>query len=341
MSIFYGKRGNLANKYFTLSGKYVKNQKMRTQKLKLIVFLIIFASFLSGCTNSSAYSNKTCTVTVHITNFWENAEEFDKTYVIQAGSKIGLPVPVGFDYTFADWYTDPAFSRKFDTGTEGIFADTELFARFTKNIYTVTLADPSLYLNSDGTLNANYAPQVIRGTVGSAFTFPAAPSEDAALGEFKGWSLSMHYKQPDNNYGSNIIAEPNQRFENFLWQNVTYWAAWENWDMPKSSGGLSDLVNVDFRFDFPSDAVTCGTPFLTPPHPDDKFPAYLPLTLPAMPYTVLNTGLTSYSFGGWALERGKSENVRIYRDGEAVVPNTLNFENGKLVFYAIWTETRR
>jgi hypothetical protein len=190
------------------------------------------------------------------------------------------------------------------------------------------------------------------------------------FGEFMGWSLSMHYEQPDNNDNSNLIAPPQGRhYRNFVHQNATYWAAWETWDLPPSKNKLGESIFINFQNNFPSktaisfldlesmstDATSFPKPIFTP-NPDAQFTTTLPLTMISMSFltqsknhayvTVLNSGMTSYSFGGWALSPEITPGQRIYRDGEAIRLGTLEPDDIQMIdsrptllLYAVWTET--
>ena len=310
------------------SGKPTKLHRKRDEfiltKRAVLLILSALCVVLSINTINTLANNLKVTIEAAGSDGWNN-----DSFTVRPGERLNLRVPTKFDHTFAGWYRDQQFTRPFNPETDTIRRDTVLYARFERNFYTITLIDPSLYLRSDGSLNPNYTPQTFTQPVGTYFTFPAAPRTPApseGLGAFKGWSLSMHYKQPDNNSKTNIIATPGQTYQNFFRQNATYWAAWEDWKLPISTAPSTQRVHVDFLVSFPSEAQFLEIPQeLTIPvgNPKNGHPLHLPITLPTMFLTVLNNGFTSYSFGGWALVENPTPSYRIYRDGEAVLLETV------------------
>jgi len=336
-------------------------------KRAVMVVLSVLTVVLSINTASNLLMNHS--VSLHAASTWDGTLSSD-TFTVRTGGRVNLPIPEKFEHTFAGWYRDEAHTKPFNPARHRVKRNTTLHARFTPNSYTITLIDPSQYLNKDGTRNLDYTPQTVTRPIGTRFIFPDAPRVPAAsenLGAFKGWSLSMQYNQylntnsggvPDTQ--TNIVAQPGTRYENFFRQNATYWAAWETWELPGGQN-LPQNIYIDFRMNFPHHGgvgvldINLDTNPITPTMENRHFYRGLPLTLISMffetedndhaYFTVLNNGLTSYSFGGWALTPTTTANTQIYRDGEALhlgpFADYIQEINGRrtLTFYAVWIES--
>lgn len=323
-----------------------------TRSFILVVFAIV--TIVLGITTATALTDNNeaaiHTVSLDGVSIWANSDEFESTYLVESGSKLNLPIPIRLNKTFAGWYKDTKHTLPFNVYTETVQQDTKLYADWTENLYTITLADPRLYLNSDGAINTDYQPQNYTKRAGASFTFPNEPEVPDGItvsdfGEFKGWSYSMFYKQPGGG-DINVFAQPNTTYENFFRQNITYWAAFENWSLPPPRIEPFEIY-IDFLFRFPSDASPLSqipeAPFITPENPNIGHPSSVPLIMPNMPVTIFNKGISAYSFIGWALTASYTPGQRIYRDGEALRPEILkNFytetanEKKQLKFYAVW-----
>jgi len=365
-----GKKRKKAPEVVTITNRSKSRPKLdRFIAMRTCVMLVLSVMMVVLSINTASNLITSHAVSVSATGTWENKAQYSESLQVRSGGKVSLPIPEKFEHTFAGWYRDAALTRPFNPQTNRIKRNTTLHARFTRNLYTITLIDPSLYLKSDGTLNENppeTAIQTFTRTVGTHFIFPDAPrtpDKSENLGKFMGWSLSMHYQQPDHNERENTIANPGTRFPNFFRQNVTYWAAWSDWTFPNIDPISTESVRVVFEKDTTvgklNDEHTLGSVFKEyPVIPPQSLPrADLQLTLPSMffgefsqfplindnyidtgYYTVLNNGLTAYSFGGWALTPNPTPGQRIFRDGEVVRPDTLEITNERITFYAVWLE---
>jgi uncharacterized repeat protein (TIGR02543 family) len=289
---------------------------------------------------------------------WNNATKFKASYRVTEGEKLTLPTPERYSRTFIGWYTNPAHSVPFTPSTTAITGDLRLYAGFKYNVYTVTFIDPRQYfvvvdgeVTSD--INHEYTPFAETKYIGSSFPFPQRPTapnegELAHFGTFRGWSLSMHNKTGGEE-PPNVFAQPNDVIENPFLQNVTYWAAFDGWDLPtvEDTGTVMTgavLVNIpherrkllfeypDFPPDYPFEAID------EYPHMSDR-----PMTLPCMPYTILNDGLMAYSFAGWILDAQYTDGDRIFHSGESVIPQLyadyftqITVNSYKILFHALW-----
>jgi uncharacterized repeat protein (TIGR02543 family) len=339
----------------------------------VLAVLAIMATVLS--INTIGTFAITHAVSLYAADTWNNTEFDDDTITVRSSGKIKLPIPVRYEHTFAGWYRDADFTLPFNPATDRIKRNTTLHARFEPNEYEITFIDTRAYLNTDGTLNANYEPVVYKLSLGMHFTFPAIVGVTDQDG-FMGWSHSMMTEQYLNtndgagNKQTNIVARPGTHYRNFVRQSATYWTAWEICPTREILGNLPTLgTNVYVNFNFLTVPTEIGRAFPTfaftdarreqdkggltpnntlpiaPPEDEAVFFSPLPITMPSAFhmrggdlafYTALNGGMTSYTFGGWTTP---VTGDRIFRDGEAINLSTLNLTVNSVTFYAVWIET--
>jgi len=325
-------------------------------KRAVMVVLSVMAIVISINTATSLITNHT--ISLFAASTWDSDFDGD-TIKVRAGNKIDLPIPEKFEHTFEGWYRDTAFTKPFNPEKDRVHRNTTLHARFERNEYTITLIDPRFYYKPD------YTPQTFTRTVGTHFIFPGEPETPEGMtapesGTFQGWSLTMHYEQPDYNKKKNIIAPVpgGTRYANFFRQNATYWAAWDA--LPVIENPHPEIITVDFvtgsSISERIGSFLLGYDLITDPmhysfYYQQGFNARIPLTMPSMFYstdndqhayfTVLNDGKTSFRFGGWYVQ-GDIE-YTIYLDGETVQLGPLaayvkRTGTPTLTFHAVWLE---
>ena len=244
-------------------------------------------------------------------SFYDDGEVYSIRYKV--GGNAALPIPDKAGHTFIAWYLDEELTEPF--GGQ-VTKNTTLYARFQKNIYTLTIVDTKNLGAEPLCYEFPYRETVALpyfGSVDGVYQFIPGDIASPDDGSFAGYHTSMY--NPRNVYSSVQIS-----------QNLTLYTQYDPYSVPAGTGSERVIVKydsepIDFN-QFPYDAqFRLGDEYVT--NTDTLF--MLENLYSVLPANNRDDPLLYYVFDGWTLPDGT-----VYRDGwgvdlGAVIKNPENY----------------